>query len=390
MLQVNEGMIHLHTLQDRGNKKSKGKYKQRRINTNSEFLDQLKDMCPICKTDKYLSPNMKFLVNPECYHKICESCVDRIFSLGPAPCPYPKCGKILRKNKFKQQIFEDLVIEKEIDIRRRVGAIYNKTEEDFSDLKEFNSYLENIEEIVFKLSNGVDVEKTEEELSKYEEEHRLEILEKNMRESQKNADLAKYQDAMEQLKQEKLRIQKKMEQEDLEFKRLQQQELLEKMTNSSMSSEELIKLQQERLNKRDIQRKKQLQNINSQLEQRFNVTNPLGKPVADNLKATPFTPFNGDRDLKRKYSLLSIPTSVDEYMHIENNSKDSYYDPYVFDLAKRKEYLGAGWRLTNVFERALDEAFCGLGCNIEAEKKKEGRAKEKEKRKEKESNLLMV
>lgn len=59
--------------------------------------DQLKDMCPICKTDKYLSPNMKFLINPECYHKICESCVDRIFSLGPAPCPYPKCGKILRK-----------------------------------------------------------------------------------------------------------------------------------------------------------------------------------------------------------------------------------------------------------------------------------------------------
>ena len=76
-------------------------------------------MCPICKTDKYLSPNMKFLINPECYHKICESCVDRIFSLGPAPCPYPKCGKILRKNKFKQQIFEDLIIEKEIDIRKK-------------------------------------------------------------------------------------------------------------------------------------------------------------------------------------------------------------------------------------------------------------------------------
>ena len=100
--------------------------------------DRSKDMCPICKTDKYLSPNMNFLINPECYHKICESCVDRIFSLGPAPCPYPKCGKILRKNKFKKQIFDDLGIEKEIDIRKRVSGIYNKTEEDFDDLKENN------------------------------------------------------------------------------------------------------------------------------------------------------------------------------------------------------------------------------------------------------------
>ena len=87
--------------------------------TNHIIDDQLKDMCPICKTDKYLSPNMKFLINPECYHKICESCVDRIFSLGPAPCPYPKCGKILRKNKFKQQIFEDLIIEKKLILGKK-------------------------------------------------------------------------------------------------------------------------------------------------------------------------------------------------------------------------------------------------------------------------------
>ena len=36
----------------------------------------------------------------------------------------------LEKNKFKQQIFEDLIIEK-IDIRK---AIYNKTEEDFLEI----------------------------------------------------------------------------------------------------------------------------------------------------------------------------------------------------------------------------------------------------------------
>lgn len=196
--------------------------------TNHIIDDQLKDMCPICKTDKYLSPNMKFLINPECYHKICESCVDRIFSLGPAPCPYPKCGKILRKNKFKQQIFEDLIIEKEIDIRKKVSAIYNKTEEDFpGDLQGYNRYLENIEDIIFKLSYSDDkqeIETVETELNKYEQEHKLEILERNMRESQRNDDLMKYKEARERLKQEKLKIQKQMELEDLEYQREQQQD----------------------------------------------------------------------------------------------------------------------------------------------------------------------
>ncbi|EMG46321.1 hypothetical protein G210_3440 [Candida maltosa Xu316] len=248
-------------------------------------------MCPICKTDKYLSPNMRFLINPECYHKICESCVDRIFSLGPAPCPYPKCGKILRKNKFKQQIFEDLSIEKEIDIRRKVNSIYNQTEEDFATLKEFNKYLEDIEEIVFKLSNGIDVEQTESELNKYESEHKLEILERNMRESQKNDDLVKYRDSMERLKQEKLKIQKQMELEDLEYQKQQQQDLLDKMTNSSTSSEDLIKQQQSQMAKRSNLRRKQLQNITSQLDSQFNQSNPFQKQLAEDASAVPFTPF---------------------------------------------------------------------------------------------------
>ena len=63
---------------------------------------------------------MKFKVNPECYHKMCESCVDRIFSHGPAPCPIAGCARTLRKMKFREQTFEDLKIEREVDIRKRV------------------------------------------------------------------------------------------------------------------------------------------------------------------------------------------------------------------------------------------------------------------------------
>ena len=331
--------------------------------------DRAKDMCPICKTDKYLSPNMTFLINPECYHKICESCVDRIFSLGPAPCPYPKCSRILRKNKFKKQVFEDLLIEREIDIRKRVSGIYNKTEEDFEGLLEYNAYLENVENIIFNLSNDLDVEETEAELVKYEQEHKIEILEKNMRESQKNTDLAKYQEAMERLKQEKVRILKQMEVEDMEFQKLQQQELLDTLTvSTSLNSDEIIKQQQNNALKRSSMRKKQLQSLTNQLDQQFSKTNPLQKqPENDGLK-TPFTPFRGDRDLCKRYELLPVPDDVEEMMDMEKHNVDGYYDPYVNKLAKNKEYLGAGWRLGAVFERALDEAFMGFGCFIEKEK----------------------
>jgi CDK-activating kinase assembly factor MAT1 len=83
--------------------------------------DPSSDICPVCKSSRYLNPNMQFKVNPECYHKMCESCVDRIFSHGPAPCPIAGCARTLRKAKFRRQTFEDLKVEREVDIRRRVA-----------------------------------------------------------------------------------------------------------------------------------------------------------------------------------------------------------------------------------------------------------------------------
>lgn len=325
--------------------------------------DRSKDMCPICRTDRYLSPNMTFLINPECYHKICESCVDRIFSLGPAPCPYPNCGKILRKNRFKKQVFDDITIEREVDIRKRVTGIYNKTEDDFNDLKQYNEYLENIENIVFNLSNNIDSEETEKNLVEYENEHKLEILEKNMRESEKNADLVKYQEDMAKLKQEKLKLQQKMEQEDIEFQKQQKQDLLDKLSHSSGNSEDIIAQANKKMLKRSSARKRQLQQLNSQLEKQFG-SGGTGV-VEESGNMTPFTPFKGDRDLEKRYTLLSISDNFDMD---KSDGKHTYYDPFVNNLAKNKEYLAGGWRLENVFERALDEAFMGLECFIDKEK----------------------
>lgn len=53
----------------------------------------------------------------------CESCIDRLFTLGPQGCPI--CGKTLRKMGFTPQTFEDLVVEKEVAVRRRIAKEYD-------------------------------------------------------------------------------------------------------------------------------------------------------------------------------------------------------------------------------------------------------------------------
>ena len=59
------------------------------------------------------------------------------------------------------QLFEDANIDKEVDIRRKILRDFNKQEEDFETLREFNDYLEMVEDIIFNLCNGIDVAETE-------------------------------------------------------------------------------------------------------------------------------------------------------------------------------------------------------------------------------------
>ena len=111
------------------------------------------------------------MVNPECYHRLCTSCIDRIFANGPNTCPHAGCGKYLRKNRFKIPRFEDLAIERECDIRARVAKVLNHSEADFESLAAYNDYEEWKEDVIQDLVNHKDVEKHEKMLSSYAKDH---------------------------------------------------------------------------------------------------------------------------------------------------------------------------------------------------------------------------
>ncbi|ENN81238.1 CDK-activating kinase assembly factor MAT1 [Dendroctonus ponderosae] len=131
--------------------------------------------CPRCRTTKFQNPSLKMLVNV-CGHGLCESCVELLFLKGSGSCP--DCKIPLRRNNFRVQLFEDASVEKEVDIRRRVLRDFNKKEEDFANLREFNDYLEEVETIIYNLSNDLDVINTNKKIEQYKKDNR-EFIQKN-------------------------------------------------------------------------------------------------------------------------------------------------------------------------------------------------------------------
>ncbi|XP_059815941.1 CDK-activating kinase assembly factor MAT1 isoform X2 [Hypanus sabinus] len=142
--------------------------------------------CPRCKTTKYRNPSLKLMVNV-CGHTLCESCVELLFIRGSGNCQ--ECGTALRKNNFRVQLFEDPTVDKEVEIRKKVLKIYNKREEDFQTLKEYNDFLEEIEDIVNNLTNNMDVENTRRKMEQYQKDNKDIIYRNKLKLNREQEDL---------------------------------------------------------------------------------------------------------------------------------------------------------------------------------------------------------
>lgn len=125
------------------------------------------ETCPRCKTTKYRNPKMKLMINI-CGHPLCETCVEQLFFRGSATCP--TCNKSLKKADYREQVFEDSYVEKEIAIRKKILKDFSFVENDFPSLKEFNDYLEKIETFIFNLANNLEEEKTNQTIDELKKE----------------------------------------------------------------------------------------------------------------------------------------------------------------------------------------------------------------------------
>ena len=154
-----------------------------------------------------------------------------ICSTGSGSCP--ECGIALRRNNFRIQLFEDASIDKEVDIRKRILKDFCKKEEDFENLRDYNDYLEMIEDIIFNLSNNIDILETNKRIAEYKEKHKDQINKNRHRVSREALHL---QDILaEEAKMNQLRL-KETQREFMEEKKIKA-ENSEKLIDDLMFSE---------------------------------------------------------------------------------------------------------------------------------------------------------
>ncbi|TFB06766.1 RNA polymerase II transcription factor B subunit 3 [Trichoderma ghanense] len=314
------------------------------------------EICPVCKTTRYFNKDMEFLINTECYHRMCKTCVERIFRDGPNQCPYAECHKTLRLRGFKTAFFGDLGVEREVDIRRRVAAVFNKAEDDFESLDAYNDYLYMVECLTDDLVNGSDEarKKAEAQLAEWEAQHKAEI-ERNRklaRESDETRQkrLAAEQDAARQRRLQEL-------QEDA-AERANAARFREEMLNSLQNAElghaeeavDRILLKKRGQQKRDAT----LDAVATMGGSGLSIRGLRDKraPVQDD---KPYDPFGG---------LNLAPQRIDL-----SSEKLSQYKSEWLDITRTKEdYIVGGYSSQEYLTRALFEAFSGLGVFVAEDK----------------------
>ncbi|THV07862.1 CDK-activating kinase assembly factor [Dendrothele bispora CBS 962.96] len=306
----------------------------------------MEDQCPVCKSDRYLNPKLRLLVS-SCYHKMCESCIDRLFTLGPAPCPI--CSKVLRKLAFQPQTFEDLEVEKEVAIRRRLAKEFNKRREDFDDLKEYNDYLQEVEDIAFNLINNIDVPQTEAKIANYKAANAA-LIALNIQREEAYALALREQEDLDRREREARAAQlvQEAEQERLERER-EQNELITKLETSQKDAKKLVAKarasQQKRLSARTTEKSSVLGGMG------------FGMDYAKLLKA---------RTNKAKTSIPDephVPLQDDWYGYEDLYVLRPSYDD-IFSEAVRKDREGimraGGYMVEEAWNRALRSAVAGL------------------------------
>jgi CDK-activating kinase assembly factor MAT1 len=312
------------------------------------------DMCPVCKTIRYLNKDMEFLINPECYHSMCSNCVNRLFNDGPNQCPYAGCNRTLRRRGFRSAFFGDLSVEREVDIRRRVAAVFNQAEDDFETLRDYNNYLQMVEDLTFDLVSGGEGQRraAEATLQRWEAEHKGEI-ERN-RKAGKEADeqsrrrLAAERDAARQRRVEALR---EVEEEKLERVRSREAEL-----DSLAQGEAGVGAQRVQLKRRGHAAAHRA--VEAAVNTATAAVADVGRLSIRGLKEKkvpvpegPYDPFGG---------LDFAPSRYKWHAGITHPSVEKYKaDP---------AHITGGYSFDEYTTRAMFEAFAGLGVFIEDEK----------------------
>ncbi|KAF1812109.1 CDK-activating kinase assembly factor [Eremomyces bilateralis CBS 781.70] len=306
------------------------------------------DQCPVCKSSRYLNRNMRFLVNPECYHKMCESCVDRLFSSGPRVCPVAGCNRTLRRQRFRPQTFEDIQIEREVDVRKRVAKVFNRREDEFDSLLDYNNYLNEVEDLTFNLIHKIDVDATEKKLKAYEEANKAAIRENEVLASQETQSLQ----AQEAAEKEHARLRREAALREAEEERRERAEgrldVINQLARGEGNADEIA-----RQGRRTLLKKSTARRVGTGDEMDTSDSAGTGlqfKGLRRRARPEPEKPFEpfGEVTVEHEYFVL----------------KGHYAWDFLDTARTSQTYRAGGYDISEYCSRALTDAFAGLAVFV--------------------------
>jgi CDK-activating kinase assembly factor MAT1 len=259
------------------------------------------------------------------------------------------CHRTLRKKGFHAAFFGDLNIEREVDVRKRVGAVFNRRQDDFETLRDWNDYLEGIEDLVFQLTEGSPQDKREAEaaLKEYAEMNIREIKENEKMEREEEEMGRKAQahaDERARRRREQARRREEDERRDLERTK---REAIDNLARSDGNAEEITRRAEELILEKTEKMKRD--HLEEERRDKGIVLRGLKrrKPVE---REKPYDAFGGQDLTPTRYVLQT---------HYKNEwLKAAEGDP---------RHMVGGYSLQEYYARTMFEAFSGLGVFIEDE-----------------------
>jgi len=278
------------------------------------------------------------MVSMKCYHRMCTSCIDRIFTLGPAKCPIPLCNTTLRAHEFKVQTFGDLGVEREVGIRRSISGFLNKREEDFASLREYNDYLEFKEDITFNLFNDIELAETNRKILKWKRDNEDVIVANEERGEWEREESGKREEDERKAKEDRRKQLEKEQQDEEQAKEEEKRRVLGELESGTASTSKIIAQSKANALKRSSMRTSAQPPSTSS-----HTFSSLSK--AKTAEPDPFS--SSDR------------TRWDSYDALFTLEK-GYHDELTEKLAKAPIVQTGGWDVQEHWERAVRSSVMGL------------------------------
>ncbi|GLE00068.1 hypothetical protein PINS_up008795 [Pythium insidiosum] len=185
---------------------------------NAMDAEELALRCCVCGTSSdddsnVLNTKMKMLIS-KCGHRFCDSCIRREFqSQREISCP--ACSKPVKKSQLQDKTIEELNCAKEMSVRKKVCKDYNKTEDDFNTLDEYNDYLEMVEDLIFALVHGDEEQKAaaQKQWKQYRQENAVTIATNDAKKADEERRIAQLISEQQRIAEERRQLQQREDQQ---------------------------------------------------------------------------------------------------------------------------------------------------------------------------------